>query len=186
MASETSQSAGLAGRYATALYELAHDSNALDQVAGDLARLKSLIAGSADTRHLLASPLIPRAQQAKALAAIAAKAGLGDIARRFVGVVASNRRAAALVHCIEAFENEAARRRGEIIAEVVSATPLSQAQVNAISAAIPGGTSGKVRLNLRVDPKLLGGLRVKVGSRLVDASLAAKLSRLQLAMKGTA
>lgn len=186
MASESSQSAGLAGRYATALYELAHDANALDQVASDLNRLKSLVAESADTRHLLASPLIPRAQQAKAMGAIAAKAGMGDIARRFVGVIANNRRLSQLMSCIDAFESLLARRRGEVEAEVVSAAPLSQTQINAISAAIPGGTGRKVRLILKVDPKLLGGLRVKVGSRLVDASLSSKLSRLQLAMKGTA
>ena len=178
--------AGLAGRYATALYELAHDSGALDQVAGDLAAVKAMFAGSAEARHLIASPLIPRRQQARAMAEIVAKAQIGDIARRFVGVVANNRRLAQLPEFIDSFESLVARRRGELEAEVTSAVPLSQAQVNAIAGSIPGATGRKVRLVLKVDPKLVGGLRVKVGSRLVDASIAAKLGRLQLAMKGTA
>jgi len=178
--------AGLAGRYATALYELAHDAGALDQVAGDLATIKTMLAGSADARHLIASPLFARAQQGKAMAEIVAKAQLGAIARRFVGVIANNRRLAQLPAFIESFESLVARRRGELEAEVTSAVPLSQAQVNAIAGSIPGATGRKVRLVLKVDPKLVGGLRVKVGSRLVDASIAAKLSRLQLAMKGTA
>ena len=178
--------AGLAGRYATALYELAHDAGALDQVAGDLAAIKTMLAGSADARFLIASPLIPRKQQSKAMAELIAKAQIGDIARRFVGVVAGNRRLAQLPEFIDSFESLMARRRGEMEAEVTSAVPLSQSQVNAIAGSIPGATGRKVRLVLKVDPKLVGGLRVKVGSRLVDASIAAKLSRLQLAMKGTA
>lgn len=186
MASETSPTAGLPGRYATALYELAHDSGALDEVAGDLARLGALIGDSRDLRHLIASPLIPRAAQAKAMAAIVAQAKLGTLARRFVGVIAGNRRLAGLPAFIAAFEALLAQRRGELAAEVTSAVPLSQSQINAISASIPGATGRKVRLVLNVDPKLIGGLRVKIGSRLVDASIAAKLSRLQLAMKGTA
>ncbi|MFO0294948.1 MAG: F0F1 ATP synthase subunit delta [Rhodospirillales bacterium] len=186
MASETSQTAGLAGRYATALYDLAHDANALDQVSADLAKLKALLQESADARHLIGSPLIPRAQQARAMAALAEKAGLGDLARRFVGVVASNRRLARLPDLIDSFESLLARRRGDIEAEVVSAVPLTPDQHRAIAAAIPGATGRKVRLRLKVDPKLIGGLRIKFGSRLVDASVAAKLSRLQLAMKGTA
>jgi F-type H+-transporting ATPase subunit delta len=186
VASETSQTAGLSGRYAAALYDLAHDAGALDQVSADLASLKKLLESSADARHLIASPLIPRAQQAKAMAAIVAKAGLGDLARRFVGVVASNRRLAQLPDLIDSFESLVARRRGDIEAEVVSAIPLTADQHRAIAAAIPGATGRKVRLRLKVDPKLIGGLRIKYGSRLVDASVAAKLSRLQLAMKGTA
>jgi len=178
--------AGLAGRYATALYELAHDAGSLDQVAADLAAIKTMLASSADARHLIASPLIPRAQQGKAMAEIIARAKIGDIARRFVGVIANNRRLAQLPEFIGSFESLVARRRGELEAEVTSALPLSQAQVNAIAGSIPGATGRKVRLVLKVDPKLIGGLRVKVGSRLVDASIAAKLGRLQLAMKGTA
>ena len=184
MASETSLSAGLAGRYATAIYDLAHDAGALDAVAADLARLKAMMAESADLRRLIESPLIARSQQAQAMAALVEKAGLGDLARRAVGVVARNRRLAALPAIIAAFNALLALRRGETVAEVVSARPLTPAQAEAVAAAVRGAAGRKVSLDLKVDPKLLGGLRVKVGSRLVDASLAAKLARLQIAMKG--
>jgi F-type H+-transporting ATPase subunit delta len=192
VATETSLTAGLAGRYASALYELAHDAGALDQVGAELLELKKIIAGdpaapdSARLRQAIESPLIPRAQQARAMAAVVERMQLADITRRFVGVVARNRRLAALPEIIEAFHTILATRRGEITAEVTSARPLSQAQVSALAGAIPGAAGRKVRLVLKVDPKLLGGLRVKMGSRLVDASLASKLTRLQLAMKGTA
>jgi len=184
VASETSLSAGLAGRYATALYELAHDAGQLDAVAGDLGRLKALIAESADLRRVIGSPLVARAQQAKAMAALVEKAGLGDPVRRFVGVIARNRRLAALPAVIDAFTALLALRRGETVAEIVSARPLTPAQADAIGAAVRGAAGRKVTLDLKVDPKLIGGLKVKVGSRLVDASLATKLSRLQFAMKG--
>jgi F-type H+-transporting ATPase subunit delta len=184
VASETSLSAGLAGRYANALYELAHDAGQLDAVAGDLALLKALIAESADLRRLIGSPLVARAQQAKAMAALVEKAGLGDLARRFVGVIAKNRRLAALPAAIDAFTALLALRRGETVAEIVSARPLTPSQADAVGAAVRGAAGRKVTLDLKVDPRLIGGLKVKVGSRLVDASLAAKLSRLQIAMKG--
>jgi len=180
--SETSSTAGLPGRYATALYDLAHDAGSLDQVASDLARLRSLIESSAEARQVIRSPLIPRAQQSKMMDAVLDAAGLCDLARRFVGVVVRNRRLAQLPVFIESFESLLARRRGDLEAEVVSAVPLTQAQRTAIS----GATGRKVRLVEKVDPRLVGGLRVKVGSRLVDSSISAKLSRLQLAMKGTA
>jgi F-type H+-transporting ATPase subunit delta len=186
VASETSSTAGLPGRYATALYDLAHDAGSLDQVASDLARLRALIESSPEARQVIRSPLIPRAQQSKMMDAVLDAAGLCDLARRFVGVVVRNRRLAQLPVFIDSFESLLARRRGDLEAEVVSAVPLTQAQRNAISGAIPGATGRKVRLVEKVDPRLVGGLRVKVGSRLVDSSISAKLSRLQLAMKGTA
>ncbi len=184
MASETSISAGLAGRYATALYDLAHDAGALDAVAADLGSIKAMIAESADLRRLISSPLIARATQAKAMGALVAQAALGDLVRRFVGVIARNRRLAALPEIIAAFTRLLALRRGETVAEIVSARPLTPAQVDAIGAALRGAAGRKVSLDLKVDPKILGGLRVKVDSRLVDASLATKLTRLQIAMKG--
>ena len=155
-------------------------------VASDLARLRALIESSPEARQVIRSPLIPRAQQSKMMDAVLDAAGLCDLARRFVGVVVRNRRLAQLPVFIDSFESLLARRRGDLEAEVVSAVPLTQAQRNAISGAIPGATGRKVRLVEKVDPRLVGGLRVKVGSRLVDSSISAKLSRLQLAMKGTA
>jgi F-type H+-transporting ATPase subunit delta len=174
----------VAERYATALYELAHDARQLDEVAADLKQLKALIADSGDLQRLIGSPLIPRAEQAKAMAAIVGKAGVGDLARRFVGMVARNRRLFALPQIIAAFHAMLAERRGETTAEVTSAKPLSAAQVDAIGNALRGTAGRKVQVDVKVDPKLLGGLKVKVGSRLIDASLATKLQRLQLAMKG--
>lgn len=184
MASETSLASGLAGRYATALYELADEAKQLDLVAADLARLKAMVEQSPDLRRLISNPLVSREQQAKAMDALVKQAGLGDLTRRFVGTVARNRRLFALRSIIEAFTRMLAERRGELTAEVISARPLSTQQVEAVNTALRSAVGRKVMMDLKVDPKLLGGLKVKVGSRLVDASLASKLQRLQLAMKG--
>lgn len=184
MASDTSLAAGLAGRYATALYELADEAKQLDAVAADLARIRAMIDESADLRRMISSPLISRAQQAKSIDALVEQAGIGDLTRRFVRTVAGNRRLFALRSVIDAFNQMLADRRGELTAEVTSAKPLSPQQAEAVNAALRGAVGRKISMDLKVDPKLLGGLRVKVGSRLVDASLASKLQRLQLAMKG--
>lgn len=184
MASEISLGAGLAGRYATALYDLADEAKQLDAVAADLARLKAMIDDSEDLRRLIASPLVSRDQQAKSMDALVGEAGIGDLTRRFVRIVASNRRLFALRAIIAVFNRMLADRRGELTAEVTSARPLSPQQAEAVNAALRGAVGRKVSMDLKVDPRLLGGLKVKVGSRLVDASLASKLQRLQLAMKG--
>lgn len=184
MASESPNLTGLAGRYASALYELADEAKALDQVAADLKGLKAAIADSAELRRILGSPLVPRAEQGKAILAIVEKLQVGDITRRFVGTVARNRRLARLVEIIDAFAAHLAGRRGEITATVTSAQPLSAPQAEAVGNALRAAVGKKVAVSLNVDPKLLGGLKVKVGSRLIDASLASKLQRLQLAMKG--
>lgn len=186
MASSTSPSSSLAGRYATALYELAHDAKALDAVAQDLNQLKAMIADSEDLRRLIGSPLIARDQQAKGIAALTQNAQFGDLTRRFLGTVARNRRAAALPAIIDAFAALLAERRGELVAEVTSARPLKPNQIGAIGSALRSSLGRKISINVSVDPAILGGLKVKVGSRLVDASLASKLQRLQLAMKGQA
>jgi F-type H+-transporting ATPase subunit delta len=184
VASDTSLAAGLAGRYATALYELADEAKQLDAVASDLARIRAMIDESEDLRRVIASPLISREQQAKSIDALVSQAGIGDLTRRFVRIVASNRRLFALRSIVEVFNRMLAERRGELTAEVISAKPLSPQQAEAVNAALRGAVGRKVSMDLKVDPKLLGGLRVKVGSRLVDAWLASKLQRLQLAMKG--
>jgi F-type H+-transporting ATPase subunit delta len=175
---------GLSGRYATALYELADDAKALDQVAGDLASLKKTIADSAELQRLIASPLIPRGEQGKAVLALIQKMGVSDLTRRFVGLVARNGRLYRLSGIIDAYMALLAEHRGEITAEVTSAKPLSAPQTESVNAALRAAVGRKVAVNLHVDPRLLGGLKVKVGSRLIDASLASKLQRLQLAMKG--
>lgn len=184
MASDTSYAAGLAGRYATALYELADETKQLDALAADLTRLKAAVDASPDLQRLISSPLISRDHQAKAMDAIVAAAGFGDLARRFVGMAARNRRLFALRGMIDTFMQILAARRGEMTADVTSAKPLTQAQAEAVGAALRGAVGRKVTMNLKVDPKLLGGLKVKVGSRLIDASVASQLQRLQYAMKG--
>jgi F-type H+-transporting ATPase subunit delta len=184
VASESPNLTGLAGRYATALYELADEAKTLDSVATDLKTLKSVITDSSDLRRLISSPLIPRAQQARAALALVEKAGLSDITRRFIGIVARNRRLSSLTQIIDGYMALLAAHRGEITAEVTSAKPLSQPQADAVGNALRAAVGKKVSVQLNVDPQLLGGLRVKVGSRLIDASLASKLQRLQLAMKG--
>lgn len=184
MASESLILTGLAGRYATALYELADEAKALDQVAADLAKLKAAIAENADLQRLIASPLVPRDQQAKAVLALVGKMGLGDLTRRFVGTVARNRRLFQLPAIIDGYSALLAEHRGEVTATVTAAKPLSAPQTESVTAALRAAVGRKVAVAVNVDPKLLGGLKVKVGSRLVDASLATKLQRLQLAMKG--
>ena len=186
MAAETSFYAGLAGRYATALYELAVDAKALDAVADDLGRLKAMVGENAELKRLISSPLIARAEQAKAMLALVEAAGMHDLTRRFVGAVARNRRLFQLSAMVDTFTAILAERRGEVRAEVVAVKPLSAAQIEAVSGALRGVVGRKVALDVKVDPALLGGLKVKVGSRLVDASLASKLQRLKRALKGQA
>jgi len=186
VAATETPAAGLAGRYATALFDLADEARALDTVAADLGRIKAMIEGSDELRRLIASPLISRAQQAQAIAALLDRAQVGDLTRRFVLIVARNRRLHALTQIIAAYVAALAARRGEVTAEIRSARPLSSAQVDAVTGVIQRSAGAKVRVDLKVEPGLLGGLVVRLGSRLIDASLRSKLQRLQLAMKGTA
>ncbi|MEO3428156.1 F0F1 ATP synthase subunit delta [Pelagibius sp. CAU 1746] len=174
----------LAGRYASALLDLADEQKLLDQVADDLKALRSLIAESEDLRRLLDSPVFSREEQRKAMTALMERAGIGELTRRFVLVVADNHRLFALPAMIEAYLSELAQRRGEITAEVTAARNLSDAQQAALLEALRSAVGSKVQLDLKVDPALIGGLVVKVGSRMIDSSLRSKLQRLQLAMKG--
>ena len=184
MASEAAGVSGLSERYAKALFELADDRKALDEVAGDLRALRTLMDESADFRRLIRSPVLSRAEQAKAVAAVAEKAGFSQLTRNFLGVVARNRRLFVLPGVITGYLSTLATRRGEVTAEVTAAKPLTPAQTEAVNEQLRKAVGRKVAVDLRIDPGLLGGLIVKVGSRMVDASLRSKLSRLQLAMKG--
>ncbi len=174
----------LAGRYASALLDLADERKALDEVADDLKTLRTLIAESEDLRRLLDSPVFSRDEQRKAMTALMEKAEIGELTRRFVLVVADNHRLFALSAMVEAYLSELARRRGEITAEVTAARNLSDAQQTALLEALRSAVGSKVQLDLKIDPALIGGLVVKVGSRMIDSSLRSKLQRLQLAMKG--
>jgi len=184
VASETTGLAGVAGRYAAALYELADETKALDGVAGDLRALKGMIAGSEDLRRLTRSPTISRREQEKAMEAILLKAGVGDTVRHFVGVAARNRRLFLLPRMVDDYLALLAVHRGEVSADVASASALAPQQVEALKGQLAKVVGRTVNLNLKVDPALVGGLVVKVGSRMVDSSLRSKLQRLQLAMKG--
>ena len=184
MASEASGTTGLGARYATALYALADEQKALDAVADDLRALRHLIDESADLRRLIRSPVLTRVEQGKAIAALSERAGFQPLVRNILGLLARNRRLFVLPEVISAYLNELAARRGEVTAHVTSAQALSEAQRAALDERLRRAVGGRVAIELRVDPSLLGGLIVKLGSRMVDASLSSKLHRLQLAMKG--
>jgi F-type H+-transporting ATPase subunit delta len=185
LAAKNTGLSGLAGRYALALLDLADEQNQLDAVAEDLRGLSAAIAESEDLRRLIRSPLYTRDQQSRAMTAILDQAGTVEMTRRFVLLVARNRRLFALDRMIAAYLAELARRRGEITAQVTSATALDDEQHRALVETLRNEVGAKVQVEVDVDPSLIGGLIVRVGSRMIDNSLRSKLQRLQLAMKGT-
>jgi F-type H+-transporting ATPase subunit delta len=184
----TSATSGVAGRYASALFELADNARSLDQVAEDLRTFRTMAGESAELARVLASPVIGRAAKSQALLAVLDAAGIKGLTRSFIGTVAANGRARELVAMATAFLAELASRRGETTVAVTSAVPLSPAQLQQLSDALRSvlGSATKVSVEARVEPEILGGLVVKVGSRLFDSSIRSKLQRLQLAMKGVA
>ena len=184
MAVDNMSASGLAGRYAAALLELAEGKKELDKVASELTDLKQTVAGSEDLTRLIRSPVYSRDEQSRAMAAILDKAGVGDLTRRFVLVVAQNRRLFALPQMIDAYLSELARRRGEVTAEVTAARKLTKEQESALGESLRKVVGAKVTVDLEVDPALLGGLVVRIGSRMIDSSLRSKLEKLQFAMKG--
>lgn len=185
MASRQTGVSEIAERYALALYELADERKVLDDVAGDLRTLKTLLAESEDLQRVIRSPVLSRADQGEAIAAILERAKAHELTRNFAALVAANRRLFALPRMIEAYLNELAARRGEVTAEVTAATKLSGAQEKSLAETLKKLVGAKVSVDLKIDPDLLGGLVVKLGSKLFDASLRTKLRRLELAMKGT-
>ena len=183
----TSATTGVAGRYASALFELADNARALDQVAQDLDTFKKLLAESPELSRLIASPVIGRANQEKGLLAVLDAVGIAGLTRNFIGTVARNGRARELPAMATAYLAELSRRRGETSARVTSAVPLTAAQQQQLAESLHQVLGGaKVSIDAHVDPDILGGLVVKVGSRLFDSSIRSKLQRLQLAMKGVA
>lgn len=184
MPARVKESGGLAGRYAHALLELAEEDQSVDEVARDLDSLAAMMHESADLERLVRSPVLSRVDQQRAMEAVLAAAGCGALTRRFIGVLATNRRLFMLQAIIATYRTILAERRGETVAEVISARPLSDAQMQGVTAALSGVIGAKVSVAARVEPAILGGLIVKVGSRMVDNSLSTKLQRLRLAMKG--
>ena len=174
----------MAGRYATALFELAAERHALDQVERDLATLEQALTASADLGRLIRSPVIGREDQGRAMAALAGKLGLGEITCNFLGVLAGQRRLGALPGVAAAFKRLLAVHRGEETAEVVSAVPLDEDELASVKSAVARYAGRPVQLSASVDPALLGGIVVRVGSRMIDASLKTKLQNLELSMRG--
>jgi len=174
---------GVAERYASSLFELAREAGSIDAVGADLDRFQALLDESADLKRLVASPVFSADEQQRAISAIAAKAGIAGVVGNFLKVVAANRRLFALPGMIRAFRLIAAEHRGEVTAEVTSAHALTAAQEIELKSALKGVTGKEVAINVTVDPTVLGGLIVKVGSRQIDTSLRTKLSTLKLALK---
>jgi F-type H+-transporting ATPase subunit delta len=183
LANSGSSMSAVAARYAGSLYELAAESKSVSAVEKDLGRFEALINGSADLQRLIASPVFSGEDQMNAVTALMAKAKITGLVANFLKVVASNRRLFALPSIITAFRKIAADNRGETAAEVKSAHALSAAQEKELAATLKGVVGKDVSLNVTVDPSLLGGLVVRVGSRQIDTSLKTKLASLKLALK---
>jgi F-type H+-transporting ATPase subunit delta len=173
----------MAGRYATALFELALESKAVDQLQADLKAFDALVASSPDLTRLVRSPVFAADEQAKALAAVLDKAGIKGIAANFLRVVAGNRRLFAVREMIRGFNGLVARHKGEVTAQVTVAAQLSDARMGEIRDALRQVTGKDVQVDVDVDPSIIGGLKVKLGSRMIDASLRTKLNSIKLAMK---
>jgi F-type H+-transporting ATPase subunit delta len=184
LAAESTGISGLAERYAAALFELADERHELDAVANDMRELRAMLQASADLLRLVCSPVLSRAEQGKAMAALAEDAKLSKLSADFIAIVARNRRLFAVPAMIEAYLNKLAERRGEVTAEVIAAQQLTKAQEDALGEQLRRVVGGRVTMDVRVDPSLLGGMIVKIGSRMVDGSLKGQLQRLQLSMRG--
>ena len=176
--------ASLGGRYATALFEIARDARTIDQVEASLRNVRDALAQSDDYRRLTTSPLVSRIEAAKAVAATADQLGVDPTTRSFLGVLAQNRRLGELPAIIRAYRQLAARHRGETTAEVTSAHPLDETQVDQLKQQLRARVGRDVNVDLQVDPQLLGGLVVRIGSQMIDSSIRTRLNALASAMKG--
>ncbi|HEY6754492.1 MAG TPA: F0F1 ATP synthase subunit delta [Pseudolabrys sp.] len=184
MAAEDPIISGMAGRYATALFELALDNKAVDAVKKDLEQFDALVTGSADLHRLVRSPAFDADEQLKALSAILEKVGITGLTANFIKVIAANRRLFAVRHMIRAYRALVARHKGEVTAQVTVAEKLSDSNLEALKGVLKTVTGRKdVDLDVNIEPAIIGGLVVKVGSRMVDSSLRTKLNSIKLAMK---
>lgn len=183
MANSGSMISGVARRYAGSLYELAADAKSVSKVEADLDRFGALLEGSPELRRLIESPVFSAADQVRAVSAVADKAGISGLVGNFLRVVARNRRLFAVPAMIEAFRRIAAEARGEVAADVTSAHALDASQRKELEATLKAVAGKDVSVRLTVDPSILGGLVVKMGSRQIDTSLKTKLNSLKLALK---
>ena len=176
--------ASLAGRYASALFDLARDQRQIESVGKSLDALRQALLDSKDFKELVASPLLSREEAGKAFAALAPQLGLDPITSNFLGVLARNGRKGELQKIIRAYGRLAADHRGETTAEVVTARPLNDDQLTALKQQLRTRAGRDVNIDATVDPAILGGIVVRLGSQMIDASIRTKLNRLALAMKG--
>lgn len=176
--------ASLGGRYATALFELARDSKSLDTVDASVAKLRAALDESPEFRQLIGSQVVSRKQSRDTVAALAGTMALDETTANFLGVLAENRRLAALPRILAAFNALLAAHRGEIAAEVTSAYPLTEAQLDAIRSQLKSRAGHEIKITTHVDPSILGGLVVRMGSQMIDSSIKTRLNTLSQAMKG--
>lgn len=174
---------GLSGRYARALFDLAIEGKALAQVEASLGALTDALAESAELKSLIGSPLVGRGAAGAAIAAVADGLGVDGLTKNFLGVLAANRRLSLLPAVIRDFAALNAARKGEVTADVTSAHKLTAAQAKALAAKLKAGIGRDVALNMNVDPSILGGLVVRVGSRMIDSSIRTRLEMLGQALK---
>jgi F-type H+-transporting ATPase subunit delta len=184
VASEEPVVSGLAGRYATAIFELAQEEKCVDAVAQDFSALKTMIAQSPDLALFVRTPVLSREDHKKGMDALLRRMEAAPLTVRFVLTLADKRRLFALADIIRVFEGMVARQRGEVDAEVTSAQPLNDAQTLELKRVLKTKLGRDARLETKVDPSLLGGLIVKVGSRMIDSSLRTKLEGMRVAMRG--
>ncbi len=183
IASEKISLSGLAGRYAVALFELAEEEKKLDQVADELDALGALLEESEELQVLTTSPVISRANQSAAMAEMVKAAGFSKTVENFIGVVTANRRLDQLANIINEFGRMHSHHRGEVNASVTTAYKLDQSQLDALSAKLKSMVGSDVNVEADVDNELLGGMVVRVGSRMIDSSLKTKLANLEATMK---
>jgi F-type H+-transporting ATPase subunit delta len=183
VADENPNVSGVAGRYATALFELAREERTVDSVKADLDRFDAMIVESADLTRLVRSPVFTAAEQVKALSALLDKAAISGTSAKFLKLLASNRRLFVVRDVIRTFRVLVAHFKGEVTADVTVAEQLSDRNLDALKGALKSITGKDVDLNVMVDPAIIGGLIVKVGSRMVDSSLRTKLNSIKHAMK---
>ena len=183
MAAEDPSVSGVSGRYATALFELARDEKSIDAVKADLEKFEAMLADSADLKRLVRSPVFSAGEQSRALAAVLDKSGISGVAAKFLKVLTANRRLFAVADVIRAFRALVAKFKGEATADVTVAEKLTDKNLDALKTAMKSVTGKDVALNVNVDPSIIGGLVVKLGSRMVDSSLRTKLNSIKHAMK---
>ena len=181
--SQTGMISGVAGRYASALFDLARDENAMDAIGTELERFDALVRESPDLQRLLRSPAFTADEQKNAIGAILDRAGISGLGANFIRLVAAKRRLFALPDMIRAYRQFVADAKGIVRAQVTVAERPSDRVVDDIKAALKDAARAEIDLDLRVDPALIGGLVVKMGSRMLDASLRTKLNSIRLAMK---